>query len=177
MSDFIAPLATPSYFQHVVPIFGETFNLLHELQKRPAHRYQVSGRDAIFETRFEFGRTSYITGLYNEEVIDSSLVKLRDVPYDYIVVWLDKVGVTAINFLPSGVTPIATRGTKWVYAIAAPKEWIHVRSKVHWTLSALELMLFTKHTIGRISRANYGLHCNPSSNPLGLFRFTIACAA
>jgi hypothetical protein len=42
LSEFIAPLAAPSHLQGVFAVFGETFDLLSELRKRPAGYYRVS---------------------------------------------------------------------------------------------------------------------------------------
>jgi hypothetical protein len=130
LSEFIAPLAAPSHLQGVFAVFGETFNLLPELRKRPAGHYRVSVRAALFETRIKYGRTSYITGLYNEQVPKSSLIKPCDKPYDHIVVWLDRIGVTDVTFLPQGVSLPTKSGSQWMYAVIALNDHVDIKSKV-----------------------------------------------
>lgn len=143
LSDFVAPLLTQGSFRHILPIFGETFRLLLKLQepKRPALDFPVSCRAALFETRFDFGQESYITGIYDENVAGSSLVKSYDTPCNFIVVWLDKVGITDINFLSTDAIPSSQPKRKsryWVYTIAVAEDWFYVRSKVWGLLVSME---------------------------------------
>ncbi|KNG46753.1 hypothetical protein TW65_06552 [Stemphylium lycopersici] len=129
LSEFIAPLAAPSYLQGVFAVFGETFNLLPELKKRPAGHYGVSVRAALFETRIKYGRTSYITGLYNKQVPKSSLIKTCDESYDHIVVWLDRIGVTNVTFPRRGVSLPTKSGSQWTYAVIAVNDHVDIVSK------------------------------------------------
>ncbi|RMZ73058.1 hypothetical protein GMOD_00009568 [Pyrenophora seminiperda CCB06] len=108
---------------------GETFNLLPKLRKHRAGRYRVSVRAALFETRVKYGRTSYITGLYNERVDESILVKACDEPYDHIIVWLDRIGITAVEFLPQGVSLATRSGSPWMYAVIALDDHVEIKSK------------------------------------------------
>jgi hypothetical protein len=158
LSNSIAPLAAPSHLQGVFAVFGETFNLLPELRKRPAGRYQVSVRAALFETRIKYGRTSYITGLYNEQVPESSLIKPCDKPYDHIVVWLDRIGVTNVTFLPQGVSLPTKSGSQWMYAVIALNDHVDIKSKVR--TNACERYA-THQILGRFSRADHGHSCPP----------------
>ncbi|KAF2010812.1 hypothetical protein BU24DRAFT_454374 [Aaosphaeria arxii CBS 175.79] len=129
LSDSIAPIAAGSPFQNALSIIGDMPAVLSELQKYPPRSYHVSGRAAVFETRFEFGGTSYITGLYNEEVPGSSLIKPCDEMYDYICVRINRIGITAIEFVCSdGAIPTRSKGD-WVYAVAALNEPFYVKSK------------------------------------------------
>jgi hypothetical protein len=130
LSEMIAPLTTPSYFRNILSILGETFNVLTELEKLPARDFNISCQEAVFETRIRFGPKSYITGLYNKKVGGSCLNKLHNVSCRYVVVWLDRIGITDIEFLPSEKHMLAAPGRKWVYAFAITEGRIYVRSKV-----------------------------------------------
>lgn len=132
LSEHIAPLILSSPIQQMSIIFGtQTSDLIEALKKHPARDFRVSCGGAIFESRFFFYGTSYITGLYNEELPDLHLVKASVTTCRFVIVWSDKIGITNIDFLPSLESPIAERsGDRWLYAIAMIGDSIHVRSKV-----------------------------------------------
>lgn len=132
LSEHIAPLILSSPIQKMSIIFGtQTFELVEALKKHPARNFSVSCRGAIFESRFFFYGTSYITGLYNEELPDSHLVKASVITCRFIIIWSDNIGITNIDFLPSLESPIAEQsGDRWLYAVAMKGNSIHVRSKV-----------------------------------------------
>ncbi|TLD29928.1 hypothetical protein E2P81_ATG06581 [Venturia nashicola] len=76
LSEHIPPLILSSPIQQMSIIFGsQTSELIEALKKYPARDFRVSCGGAIFESRFVFNGTSYITGLYNEELPDLHLVK------------------------------------------------------------------------------------------------------
>ena len=135
LTNFIWPHITSTFFRYVVPIFGEMSDLLVYLRKQSACHYQVSGRKAIFATFFYFGGTSYITSLCNEATAGSILVKPRELKYDYIVVWLNNVGITAIEFLSTDARPAVRPKGEWGCGFAALDGWIHVKSKVDQALN------------------------------------------
>jgi hypothetical protein len=130
---FVAPDATPSTLSDVCSILGETSRLLQKLHKLPARSYQVSTSGAIFETRIKFGGISYITALNHDKRDPSStLVKPSNESCDYIVVQLDSVGITAVEFYRNGRS-VAGTGRLWSYAVAIVDGYIHVTSKVYET--------------------------------------------
>jgi hypothetical protein len=84
----------------------------------------------LFGTRIKYGRTSYITGLYNKQVPKSSLIKSCDKSYDHIVVWFDKIGIIDVTFLPQGVFLPTKSGFQWMYAFIALNDYVDIKSKV-----------------------------------------------
>lgn len=108
--------------------------MLHELERPHSgqrRRYRVSVRGALFETRINFGRASYVTGLYDEQVEGSHQVKSAATPCRFVVIWLDKLGVTNVEFLPDchPSAPAKRRLGYWVHALQVNDDYIHVSSK------------------------------------------------
>ncbi|TID19412.1 kinase-like protein [Venturia nashicola] len=74
LSEHIPPLILSSPIQQMSIIFSsQTSELIEALKKYPARDFRVSCGGVIFESRFVFNGTSYITGLYNEELSDLHL--------------------------------------------------------------------------------------------------------
>ncbi|KAF2022057.1 hypothetical protein BU24DRAFT_417703 [Aaosphaeria arxii CBS 175.79] len=94
----IIPLLQPS-MQRIISYFGETTNLIAELERSPAGLYSLSCEDDIFQTVFEYGGKSYVTGLFNKEVLRSEKIKSKDGAFNYMAVWTDGIGVTRVEFL------------------------------------------------------------------------------
>jgi hypothetical protein len=127
---FIWPHVISTFFQKVTLICGKMSNLLQELQAWPARDYQVSSHKDIFATCYSFCGTSYIVDLCNKETAGSSFLKSGGVDYDQIAVWLNNVGITAIEFLSSESKPSARPKDEWGYRVAALDGPIYVKSKV-----------------------------------------------
>jgi hypothetical protein len=131
LSEFVAPHIIPSQLRYVLPILGETCRLLQGLRQWPARSFSLSCQDSIFATRVQFGNRSYITDLSVEQADDSFLVKSRNVPCRFLIVWLDRVGITHVEFQESSQVESAPQGSKWVYAVALTEGKIYIKSKVY----------------------------------------------
>lgn len=130
----IAPFLSPSPFQRLSVIFGDTFNILTELETNPARKIPLSSQDAIFATYIHFGGTRYITGLHNKPIKNSVLVKAVGARFKFAIVWLNTTGITRVEF-HSSVDLITSRqsGRDWVYAISL-SDTFHIQSKVIFIL-------------------------------------------
>ena len=131
LSEFIAPRIIPSQLQYALPILGETYRLLQRLRHWPAREFSLCCRDDVFATHTQFGNRSYITHLSAKESDGSCLVKSRHAPCSFVIVWLDRVGITHVEFQESSWVESAPRGSTWVYAVAVTEGKIHVKSKVY----------------------------------------------
>jgi len=128
--EHVASFLTPCFFQKLSVIFGDTLNLLMELETNPARKISLSSQDAIFATQIRFGDIIYISGLYNESVNNSSLVKAVAEQFKFAVVWLNTIGITRVEF-HSSIDSITSwqSDREWVYAIFL-SDTLHIRSKV-----------------------------------------------
>lgn len=135
LSDFIAPHVTQGCLRRILSICGVTFDLVLRLQEleRPSRHYVVSCRHVLFITRTRIGQGSYVTGIYNENVAGSYPIDLPTMPCKYVVVSLDKVGITNIHLSstvePPSRPPKAYMGY-WMYTFAVADGLFHVQSKV-----------------------------------------------
>jgi hypothetical protein len=112
-------------------VFGETWRILPKLQK-PA-RHSFAHEDTLFETRATFGGKSYITSISTEKCAESRPMGSCRTSCKYVIVWLDKFGITKIHFAYGNEAPPApdrTMAGRWVYAFAVTGESLHVESKV-----------------------------------------------
>lgn len=130
LSEYILPYVNQSYVRQTIPAYSEISKVVSSLQKHPAGTWDVLCDDAVFRTRIEFGRLSYLTGLSKEELSDSKAIKLSDEKPRYIVVWLDKIGILEVKFVSSAtIQDLVEFEYTWVYAFAFTEK-IQVRSKV-----------------------------------------------
>jgi hypothetical protein len=127
---YITSFLSPCPFQSLSVIFGDILKLLEELETNPAGKFPLSSLDAIFATRILFGGTIYIAGLHNESVRKS--IRVKDVAAQFVVVWLDTIGITHVEF-HSSINSISSRqsGREWVYAIFL-SDTLHIQSKVSY---------------------------------------------
>lgn len=133
LSEFILPHVEQSYVRQTVPAYGEISRVVSSLHKCPARIWDVPCDNTIFQTRIEFGRLSYVTGLFKEELSNSKAIKLslgKPRKPRYIVVWLDKIGILDVKFVSSATIPDPIQSEyTWVYAFAFTNK-IQVSSKV-----------------------------------------------
>lgn len=127
----ILPRVAHSYVRQTVPIYGEILEVFSLLENHPAGDYSISCADTVTGTRLFFGRGSYISGLFDQQIPGAGVTPrhgaqtetircsplLRDIidlrretaetikslndKPKHIVVWTDKIGVTDIKFLNS----------------------------------------------------------------------------
>ena len=80
--------------------------LLLELQNNPAREFEVSSQGDIFVTYIQYGRKSYITGIWDQKIAGSKKIKSKDTAYNYAIVWSDRIGITQVDFVHLGaLTP------------------------------------------------------------------------
>jgi hypothetical protein len=130
LSGHILPHVAQSYVRQTVPIYGEIFKAFSLLKEHPAGDYSISCADAVVQTRVCFGKRSYITGLFDQPIPGSQTIKFCNEKPKYIMVWIDKIGVTDIEFLHSKtVNDLVQLKHKWLYTFPFTEN-IHVKSKV-----------------------------------------------
>ena len=125
----IASLHFQTPLRHVMSIFGETYRLFAELEQRPAPATDLSVCDEIFERRFVFGMTEYVTGLYNKMVPGSRIIKRPASPSQHLTVHMGRLGITKIHF-PSAIPVNPKALGEWVYSIQHPMIKLYVQYKV-----------------------------------------------
>jgi len=113
-----------------INVFGDTFRIVRELETNCARQFSISSEDAIFATEIRVRETAYITGLYNEPVKTSVLIKPATVRARIAIIWLDTNGITRVEFC-SSIDSIAPwqSDQEWLYAIAL-SDRLQIRSKV-----------------------------------------------
>jgi hypothetical protein len=126
----ICSLMPPFDYQHIPSVLGETRRLLRFLDKYPARNFFFDANDAVYETRISFGGTSYITGLYNNQVDGANQVKESGQECIYFLLWFDDLGVTAIEFLAAqDRMPQQERPGQWASAVKLGQKTVRVQFK------------------------------------------------
>ncbi|KAF2785760.1 hypothetical protein K505DRAFT_368832 [Melanomma pulvis-pyrius CBS 109.77] len=164
LSEFIAPRIIPSQLQYALPILGETDHLLQRLRQWPALDFSLCCQGAVFATQTQFGKRYYITNLSAEESKDSFLVKSRHASCNFVLVWLDHLGITHIEFQESIRIESPRRNSEWVYAVELTEKKIYVKSKGVF----LERVTSSSESLGQIiwdcSYLPLGFHPNNLPN-------------
>jgi hypothetical protein len=129
LSLHILPHIAFGHVRQTIPLYGAVLDAVSLLANYPAKEYPISCTKAVYETRIRFAKKSYISGLYNNPVPNSQLIKRKDSRPEFAVVWLDALGVTDVVFLFSkSEIPLKPRG-KWAYAVPVV-DTVLVKSKV-----------------------------------------------
>ncbi|KAF1346343.1 hypothetical protein EJ07DRAFT_160537 [Lizonia empirigonia] len=128
LSQHILPHIAFGHIRQTIPLYGAVSDVVSLLLDYPAKDYPISCAKAIYETRVRFAGKSYITGLHNNPIPGSSLIKQNDDLPKHMVVWLDGIGVTDTAFLYSGSQVSPKPGSKWAYAVPVI-DTVLVRSK------------------------------------------------
>jgi hypothetical protein len=129
LSRHILPHIAFSHVLQTIPLYGAVLDAVSLLEIYPAKDYPNFCTKAVYETHVHFAGKSYISGLYNNSVPGSQLIKLKDSRPRYVVVWLDALGVTDIVFLSSKSEVPPQPRSKWVYAVPVVDTAL-VKSKV-----------------------------------------------
>jgi hypothetical protein len=146
LSYHILPYVKQTYIRQILPAHGEISGVISLLQDYPARTWNILCKDAVFQTRINFGKVSYLTGLFNRMISCSKVIKTWSEKPRYIVVWLDKIGIIDINFLPSAEVHDSVQSKHtWVYAFPFT-ETIQVKSKVCRMQSYIFRILTYAHT-------------------------------
>ncbi|KAJ8109446.1 hypothetical protein OPT61_g7451 [Boeremia exigua] len=129
LSGHILPYVKQSYVRQTILAYGEVSKVISSLQDHPAGSWDISCKGSVFQTRISFGKVSYLTGLFDKAVSHSKAIKPWNEKPRYIVVWLDKIGIVDVKFLPSAKVQDSIQSEHtWVYAFPFT-ETVQVKSK------------------------------------------------
>lgn len=123
------PYIAFGHVRQTIPLYGAVLDVVSLLANYPAKEYPILCTKAVYETRIRFAGKSYISGLYNNPVPDSQLIKPTDNRPEFAVVWLDALGVTDVAFIFSKSEISLKPKGKWVYAVPVVNA-VLVKSKV-----------------------------------------------
>jgi hypothetical protein len=142
--EYISSFILPSPAQKLFVAFGDTLNILMELETNPAYKITFSYQDTIFMSQIQFGGTTYITRLHNDQTQNSTLLFKSGVARpNFAVIWLNMIGITHVEFLSSmdRITPRQV-DREWVYAISI-SDSIHVQRKVIYFIFSSSINLIS----------------------------------
>jgi hypothetical protein len=130
LSYHVLPYVKRTFVRQALLAYGEISEVISSLQDYPAGTWNISCKDAIFQTRTSFAKVSYLTGLFNKMVPCSKAIQPWSEKPRYMLVLLNEIGIIDINFLPSAEVPDSVQSKHtWVYLIPFT-ETIEVKSKV-----------------------------------------------
>jgi hypothetical protein len=130
LSYHVLPYVKWTFIRQALLAYGEISEVIPSLQDHPAGTWNISCKVGVFQTRTNFTKVSYLTGLFNKRVSCPEAIKPWSEKPRYIVVSLDKIGIIDVNFLPSAEVPDSVQSKHaWVYVFPFT-ETIEVKSKV-----------------------------------------------
>jgi len=125
-------LAGPRSVQSILSVGSQIPRLLSELERSPAPEFNLSCHGDVFQTSFTYGGRSYITSLSNQEIDGSRRIKSGDMMYNHVLVWLDRIGITQVEFVHSEVLNATSRVGNDFKESHNANESIDARSKRQW---------------------------------------------